>query len=221
MKSINQIIAENICTLRKSRKMTQEQLAEMVNLSKNTIANIESRSIKQNNTINTIESIATALGVPAYQLLIDEDELDDFHSDKANAENITATYYPPVHYLYNISTLIEFLIYLPLIDHRNLYHNLISAVAGCVFDSELYISSKIDNLVRRIPDSPEKKFADFTFSKIRAIREGKSRDDVMEELFTEFPSFDSEYDAYLSIINNTQAKFDILNMFINKWNKLN
>lgn len=63
-------IEENIRKERIRQGITQEQLAEMSNLSLNFISKIE-RKDRQNISINTLTAIASALNIPSYELLKD------------------------------------------------------------------------------------------------------------------------------------------------------
>ena len=61
-------IGENIRNERLKQGITQEQLAEMSNLSLNFISTI-GRKEKQNISINSLMAIASALNIPSYELL--------------------------------------------------------------------------------------------------------------------------------------------------------
>lgn len=58
---ITQKISLNIKIERIKKKLSQEQLSELANLSKNTIGNIERGEVSP--TIATLEKIANALGI--------------------------------------------------------------------------------------------------------------------------------------------------------------
>jgi len=61
-------IAKNIRRLRQAKKLSQDRLSKLADLSLNSIVNIESGN-NPNPTIETLEKIAKALGVSVGELL--------------------------------------------------------------------------------------------------------------------------------------------------------
>jgi len=61
-------IAKNIRRLRQTKKLSQDRLSKLADLSLNSIVNIESGN-NPNPTIETLEKIAKALGVSVEELL--------------------------------------------------------------------------------------------------------------------------------------------------------
>jgi len=61
-------IAKNIRRLRQAKKLSQDRLSKLADLSLNSIVNIESGN-NPNPTIGTLEKIAKALGVSVEELL--------------------------------------------------------------------------------------------------------------------------------------------------------
>ena len=61
-------IAKNIKRLRQAKKLSQDRLSKLADLSLNSIVNIESGN-NPNPTIETLEKIAKALGVSVEELL--------------------------------------------------------------------------------------------------------------------------------------------------------
>jgi len=67
------MIGKNIRALRQKRKLSQEKLARLTNISLNTLTKIESGFTKRP-SIQTIHKIAKALGVSLDKLVEDETE---------------------------------------------------------------------------------------------------------------------------------------------------
>jgi len=63
---IKKLLGANIKSIRKARKMTQEQLAEMVDIAPPNISYIENGKFAP--SIETLQKIACALGVEPYEL---------------------------------------------------------------------------------------------------------------------------------------------------------
>ncbi|NFM29788.1 helix-turn-helix domain-containing protein [Clostridium botulinum] len=81
--NINSIIAENLKTLRTERNLSLGQLAELSNISKVMLSQIEKGDT--NPTINTLWKIANGLKVP-YTLLLEQKEYDTCIIKKSNLE---------------------------------------------------------------------------------------------------------------------------------------
>ena len=67
----NAVVAANVRRLRKARKLSQEQFAELTKLHRTYVGAIERR--ERNITLNTLEQIANALGVSCADLLTPAD----------------------------------------------------------------------------------------------------------------------------------------------------
>lgn len=66
-------MALNIAYYRKKAGLTQEQLAEKVNISRTHMGRIESVNIKTTASYDALFAIADALNVPAYKFLMPKD----------------------------------------------------------------------------------------------------------------------------------------------------
>ncbi len=69
-------IGLKIAYYRKLRGYTQLQLADMVNISRTHMSNIEAPNIHTSVSLEVLLTIAKALEIPAYKLLIVQDELE-------------------------------------------------------------------------------------------------------------------------------------------------
>ena len=72
-KKAKSIFSQRLITLRKSRELTQHQLAEALNVSRDTIAYYETRA--KNPTQETVQVLADFFGVPCDQLLGTDDQV--------------------------------------------------------------------------------------------------------------------------------------------------
>lgn len=68
-------IGLNIAYYRKLRGYTQLQLSDMVNISRTHMSNIEAPNIHTSVSLEVLLTIAKALDIPAYKLLMVRDEL--------------------------------------------------------------------------------------------------------------------------------------------------
>jgi len=177
---------------RKKLKLTQKELAFKSGVSQALISEIERPNANSNYglTLSSLDRIATALGVTTQNILDmsegyydeigEEDILDELRANK----KLMDTFYPP-NYIYssgsviNCSCLLEFVIYLPLIDICNLYEGL-RRLDGDIFNRETYLTDLINSAVRVIPDSLAKSYADRIYSFIQIKREGKQLEDEKE-----------------------------------------
>lgn len=84
----NHNIGDNIKSIRKSKKMTQTDFAELMGLSRSYIGDLENN--RRNPSIKTLEAIATALDVPIVALLNDSSNDNIVESyENITAENIS------------------------------------------------------------------------------------------------------------------------------------
>ncbi|MCI8360030.1 MAG: helix-turn-helix transcriptional regulator [Clostridiales bacterium] len=70
-------IGTNIGRFRREREMTQEQLAEAVNLSSDYISHLEALGTLKAPSLDTLIAIAQALDVPLYRLVMMEGEEEE------------------------------------------------------------------------------------------------------------------------------------------------
>lgn len=71
--SIRHILAENVIRLRRAKGLSQEGLAHETGLHRTFVAHVERR--QRNISLDNIEKLAMALGVPAWQLLLDSQKI--------------------------------------------------------------------------------------------------------------------------------------------------
>lgn len=166
------LLPSRLKMLRQGAGLTQGQLAKKSGVSQSQISSIENGDY--NVRIKTLALLADALNINMSDFFIEFNMTDKCMADSENDEydsseedlhyyEVFKSYYPPKVYDLKISTLLEFIVYLPLIEPWALYSAL--QRIGGVFDRhEIYISEKIGDIIRDLPKSPEKDYADYVYS---------------------------------------------------------
>ena len=202
---------------RESQMLTQAQLAAQAGLSKSFVGLIETGR-QTNFSINTLFSIAEALNTTIQNLVVHVNAQEDSLIEKGiniyapeNAEDtgdlilqqtaIINTYYPPNYSDHTISSLLEFLLYLPLIAPMDLKECL-CRIDGDIVDNENYICNLMDKLVCAIPESPAKQFADIEYAQIRKKRAQHTISKLVCDLSDpdDVQSLSEKHDAYTEIL---------------------
>lgn len=68
-----QIVRENVRKYRKEHNLTQQDLADMTDMSREYICDIENKSRNKHVTISVLGRIAEALDIPLYKLFLDKE----------------------------------------------------------------------------------------------------------------------------------------------------
>ena len=231
-KKYNKQIGSKIKTLREEQGISQAELAEKSGISTTYLSLLENG--KRNNiTLSTLYMLGDALHVEISQLLcfcshsIDEAIDPPNPDDEAEArqlmihnERILLSFYPDKYYNNKISSLMEFLLYLPLIDKTMLYDAL-NAFQGHILGNEVYICKRINALIKHIADSPAKQFADDQLNLLHEKRDQHIIDFNIQEGDIDI----SGYDQYYNLIKNKlslcplQSRLDNLQKEINECTK--
>ena len=165
-------VGEKLKLIRETNRMTQDQLSDKSGISQSQISIVESGN--SNVGLNTLNILADALGVKLSDLINEyEVDLADYVHDKIEDKkeifdeemknlNVYTSFYPSVKIKAKISTLLEFLVYLPLIEPRRLF-DVLSRLYGDFNGQEEYIVSQLEYLVNSIPDCPAKDYADYVY----------------------------------------------------------
>ena len=226
-------IGERIRFYRKSKGLTQKQLADLSGISKNHISAIESGWLfKQNRCIGvkTLEALTKALNIESNSFF---DEIrqpyDDYNNENALVKqslieeelyglDVLQVFYPPMlasklNRESRVTTLLELLIYLPLIDQGDLLDCLIR-ISGDIAKREIYVSDKLAYLVKNVPEKTKKKYADYISSRIKLQRTNHSiyafaDSDVKEELI-------KCYQEYNMFLIKKQQEYEIIHMLKQK-----
>ena len=215
-------IGKRISSLRKEKKISRDELAERANISKNYLGMIE-RGDRPQLSIKIIEDLAIALGVTLSDLLksIEDANAPDMTNEEiANAaykKEILNTCYPVEHSMYPISSLMKFLLYLPLVNPEDLIDAL-DRISGTFVDQESYVLQKINDCIERIPPSPALSFAQAEEKKISrelAIRRFGFEDLTAEDSSVLLYWNKDERTAYENKIANAKELLNILKQLEN------
>ena len=200
------LLPARLKVLRMHAGLTQAQLAEKSGVSQSQISSIENGDY--NVRLQTLALIADALNIDMTDFFIDfgidnDDELVDFSEDLCNYE-VFKSYYPPKVFNKKISTLLEFMVYLPLIDPWDLYSAL-QRIGGDFTGSEIYISTQLEGTLCHLPEGPEKDYADYVYSILQQRKDTHSidlsssyQDDEMKD----------NYKAYIDLIEKKQKFYN-------------
>ena len=166
--------------LRREIGLTQAELAQTTGVSLKTISNLESSNIEYSFGIEGLFLIAKQLHVHPAMLLIDhasnETDLDEavkIAERDYYDRNVLKVFYPLMHTRYDFTSLLEFIIFMPLMNPMSLMEA-IYAIAGSAVNYEEYIASRISKLIQEIPESLAKNYAIKEAKKIKRIREGEN-----------------------------------------------
>ena len=159
--------------------MTIESLSAKSSISVSKISALENNRT-DNVSIRTLIDIADALSTDLCSLVSEihigeyDECLKEF--DEEDCINLIAhsdiikTYYPPMLRDHEISSLLEFIVILPMLDPLDLYDNF-ERILCSTNGSEDYISEQISSSWKKVPDSPVKQYCERELASIRKIRQ--------------------------------------------------
>ncbi len=207
---------------REAKNMTQLNLANMAKISKSYITKIENGEAK-NVGLETICMLAEALDIQIQDLIAYVDVEYGFESDYnayssenleetkeilLHSNSIFNTFYPPLYSRYKVTTLLEFILYLPLINPYYLVEKL-CRIDGDIIDKEDYVCQLIDYLIKHIPDSDAKKFADI---QLELIHRKRNKHNIVFEIADQKAAYQN-YEAYNIELRKIMKKAKLLRDF--------
>lgn len=223
-----------IAEKRREKGMTQEELVERVGeeyISLSTLKRMESGAghIDMGRALKT----CSVLGCNLSDFLDEKQINSDFRKtvetyfdgdvEEKDIDNVLYRqhlFYPkPVHYcLYQnhaIMNLVQLIIYLPLME-EDLVYEVLRYLEGNVFDREYYVLNKLDYLVRNIPESNAKKYADLqakrcTYDHYVAFYSGDQS--IEEEMYLDPKRSDeilSWYEEYIEIADKKMKRMRLM-----------
>lgn len=157
-------LGKRIVKARKKLKISQAELAQKAEISKTHLGKFERGQI-ENISIFVIAKICNALGVSLNDLFegIENSEEswenDDAFANALYQKRMEDACYPPGLERYRVTTLLQFLAYLPLLQPETILDSL-ERIDGAFKGNESYILKQINICISRIPDSPAKEYAD-------------------------------------------------------------
>lgn len=156
-------LGNRIYTLRKEKQLSRDELAARANISTNYLGMIE-RGQRPQLSIKVIDDLSQALGISLSDLFrnIEDSENQEAISNAvvhdAYYKEIIDVCYPREHSQYHVSSLLKFLLYLPLIDPVHLMDTL-DKLGGSLYAREDRALKMIDDCIKHIPPSPALSFA--------------------------------------------------------------
>ncbi|SCJ88840.1 Predicted transcriptional regulator [uncultured Eubacterium sp.] len=173
---------EELRQIRKDRGFSQEKLAELAEVSISTIRRLE-RGTRSSFNLKTVELVANVLGIQVYSLFAKNEFRallqgvleEEFRSNEELEEEvdwrvqIQILFFPNTEYLseYPIRTLLEFLVYLPLMNWFRLINMLTYRINGDMSSNGCYVCEILKSLYDEIPDNEAKYFADVISEKLK------------------------------------------------------
>lgn len=216
MVDIKNVVADNVRFYRALKGWSSEKLSAKSGISVVTISNIENKKISDPK-LSTIVAFADAFEVPIEKLLKEEwteEDIEDeeyrlnqvayrdmmdvlYPEDKKLKEKVDSNY---------VSCLLEFLVYLPLIDIKDMHDCYLNNVNGVFVGFEEYIVyQQIGRLIKDIPDSKAKQYAAITVEAIRKARVSRERDSADSYLYE-----NSDGDGLREYNLNVEKRLDML-----------
>lgn len=155
-------LGQRIKDCRKKIGYTQTDLCEKSGVSIAHLSALERG--KMNVSVVILFQLAEALGISMSDLFSDIEEqtswsVDDVYETSSYQKNVEATCYPPDIKFYEVSNLLQFLVYLPLIQPERLMGNLLR-IGGVMEHNETYVLDQINDCISSIPSSSAKEYAD-------------------------------------------------------------
>lgn len=202
---ITKKIGRRIRGVRNKAGLSQENLAVRAGTTKNYLGNLERGQI-DNIGLEIIANICKALGITLSELFQDVEESrttaedDDTFANALYSQMIEKACYPPSVEGMPVSTLLQFLVYLPLIQPELLLDSL-ARMDGSFVGSESYILKQINTCIKRIPASPAREYADEC---IRDLENRNARPNE-EEDNQSLAQSDANYKQYIARIKQMET----------------
>lgn len=159
-------VGKRILKLRQKLNISQSELAQKSDISKTYLGEIE-RGKRTNISLAVIARIAASLGVTMAELFDNIEvsnvswEDDDTFADALYQNKIEDACYPPGLEGFPVTTLMQFLVYLPLLQPQHIVDSLLR-IDGCFKGYEDYVLKQINFCISKIPASSEKEYADYS-----------------------------------------------------------
>lgn len=199
-------LGNRILRLRQKLNISQTDLAERSDLSKTYLGEFE-RGQRTNISISALARIADSLGITMSELFEDieaSDEVWESDDDFARVlyqKKLEDSCYPPGLEGFSVTTLLQFLVYLPLLQPQYILDSLIR-IAGSFGGDESYVLKQINHCISKIPDSDARKYADNCAKKLSREMYLRNKQDCCLELEPE-----EGYDEYIAKIKQIDTFF--------------
>ena len=156
-------LGEVITNYRQEQKRTKSELASAAGIDRTYLGRIEQGTIA-NVSVTVIRNIADGLGISFVQLMaaaeccIDEEKETREKSCGYVDGNLKAALYPPYNKNYPVTSMFDFLMYLPLMD-ESLLAEMLRRIGGD-FKNTIYALDIIKDCVEEIPQGLAREYAD-------------------------------------------------------------
>lgn len=157
MLSVGHMIAQ----LRREKGFTQENLCNQAEIGITTLRGIENEG--RNCSLDILIRILGTLDISLpsfFKEVSTEYAPEDSEEEKEFNARILECMYPPRLSSFSVTTLLDFLVYLPLLEYKDII-DILLRISGDIVGYELYILQLLDKAVKAIPQSPAKDYADY------------------------------------------------------------
>lgn len=193
---------------RVSQNMTQLDLEKKTGISAAYISQIENGK-RDNLSLNTLFLISEGLNVEISRLY--SQDSSGMTQDIIENDKIIDSFYPAQYGNYQVTTLMEFLLYLPLIDDEMLMYDVLYRIGGNCVNNENYVCKKLNWLISTIPDSPAKRYSNHQVELMRKRRKdpaiGIQYDKDEYENYVQLLEIKYEKAKYERLVENIEKKY--------------
>lgn len=209
--------------LRKNLKLNIADITEKSGLSAPYISDIE-KGKRPKMSVAVLVDLAKALDVSVSDLLLgieDEAASDEEYANELYYSKMEKTCYPPQLEYYGVSTLLQVLLYLPLIRPQNLFDAL-QRIEGYFKGNETYVLDQVNWCISQIPASPAKEYADEYLRKLQSDTHYESKaDDLVDtkkllKHHKEYMDQIKQMTKLIRCVKDLQQTTELINSFSNK-----
>lgn len=206
-------LGKRILKIRKKLNISQAELARRSELSKNYLGELE-RGQLTNISVSIVVRLAEALGVAVCELFEGAEDVnatwedDDTFTNALYQKQLEDSCYPPKFAGYKVTTLLQFLAYLPLLQPEILFDSL-QRIAGDFVGNEEYVLKQINYCISRTPSSPAKEYAEKcaeSLARDEYLKDGQgygTSEEGYEEYVTKIKQLDAFYRYYRMMLENS------------------
>lgn len=204
-------LGKRIRKLRKKLNISQAELSQRADLSKTYLGEFE-RGQRMNISISAIARIADILGVSLAELFENIEisdaswERDDAFANALYQKKLEDACYPPEFEGFPVSTLMQFLVYLPLLQPQHILDSLLR-IAGSFSGDESYVLKQINFCISKIPASSAKEYADKCAERLSREEYMKYKQDIRADV-----ELGEDYEEYLEKIKQLDTFFKCYRM---------
>lgn len=206
-------LGRRIRKLRQKLNISQAELSQRADLSKTYLGEFE-RGQLTNISISAIVRIADILGVTLAELFENIEisdaswESDDAFANALYQKKLEDACYPPEFEGFPVTTLMQFLVYLPLLQPQHILDSLLR-IAGAFSGDESYVLKQINFCISKIPASSAKEYADKCAERLSREEYMKYKQDIRADV-----ELGEDYEEYLEKIKRLDTFFKCYRMMM-------